>query len=62
MYEIEGKLLLPPLVRTIHGWAEQGPPPWECGSRRFLNGWLTCSCRVDWDCRTRSSLGTSNPS
>lgn len=59
MYEIEGKLLLPPLVRTAHGWSEQGPPRCECGSWRFLNGWLACSCRVDtygpghrlWSCR-----------
>lgn len=59
LYEWEGKLLLPPLVRTSRGWAQQQPPPCGCGSQSSLQGWTACSCRDDtvgpghttWICR-----------
>lgn len=51
--------VIPPLVRTAQGWAEQQPSDCSCGSRRFLVGWTACSCRRDtlapghrtWECQ-----------
>ncbi|GAB4097668.1 hypothetical protein GCM10028787_31430 [Brachybacterium horti] len=57
--EYGGMRLIPPLVRSAEGWAEQRPRECACGSRRFLVGWMACSCRTDtlgpghrtWECR-----------
>ena len=66
--ELEGKKLIPSLVRTSDGWAERRPGPCACGSSRALVGWAACSCRNDtvapghrtWECATcghRVALG-----
>lgn len=58
--ELDGRAILPPLIRTPHGWVEQQPV--GCGScegTRFLIGWTACGCRTDalapghrtWTCR-----------
>lgn len=59
LHEYGGKLLIPPLMRSPEGWAEQTPPSCECGSSRALIGWTACGCRTDtlapghrtWECR-----------
>src|SRR5699024_9652453 len=56
--ELEGKKLIPPLVRTVDGWAEPRPDPCLCGRGQLLVGWAACSCRDDavapghrtWEC------------
>lgn len=58
--ELDGLAIVPPLIRTPHGWTEQSPV--RCGScegTRFLIGSTACSCRTDtlapghrtWTCR-----------
>lgn len=68
LHEYGGKLLIPPLVRVKDGWAEQSPPPCQCGSSEAIVGWEACGCRTDtlapghrtWECRAcgeRAVLG-----
>ena len=66
--EYQGLQVIPPLIHTAQGWAEQQPMTCSCGSVQFLIGWTACSCRTDtvapghrtWECRAcghRSVLG-----
>lgn len=59
--ELDGQQIIPPLIRTPHGWVEQKPA--RCGAcegTRFLIGWTACACRTDtlapghrtWACQT----------
>lgn len=64
LYEYGGKLLIPPLMRSPEGWAEQMPPSCGCGCSRALVGWTACGCRTDrlapghrtWECRANGNL------
>lgn len=71
--EFEGLRVIPPLVRTLEGWAEEQPSACGCGGERFLIGWTACSCRTDtlapghrtWEClacRRHDALGCLGPS
>ncbi|GAB4097801.1 hypothetical protein GCM10028787_32760 [Brachybacterium horti] len=59
--ELDGRTILPPLIRTPRGWAER--PPSRCGAcegTQLLVGWTACACRTDtlapghrtWTCQT----------
>lgn len=59
--ELDGRTLIPPLVRTRDGWAEQAPAQCSaCRGSQLLVGWTSCACRTDalapghrtWTCRT----------
>lgn len=46
--ELDGLAILPPLIRTPHGWIEQKPVRCgTCNGARFLIGWAACPCRPD---------------
>lgn len=60
LHELNGRVLLPPLIRTPAGWVEVRPVQCaQCDGRRLLIGWTSCSCRTDtsmgghrtWTCR-----------
>jgi hypothetical protein len=72
LHEVGGKRVLPPLVRSSAGWAEQGPTRCACGGTRFIIGWTACACRTDtlapghrtWICRHcehRTAVGCLGP-
>lgn len=62
---LDARELVPPLRRTVEGWAEPFPPACGCGSAQFLVGWTACSCGSDAvgpghrtrECRRRDVLG-----
>lgn len=69
LHEHNGKRVIPPLIRTPDGLAEQQPTPCpRCGAAEHLVGWHACNCRSDalmgghrtWICKAcdhRQSLG-----
>lgn len=72
MTESEGLQVIPALLRTREGWAEEQPSVCACGSEQFLIGWTACSCRTDtispghrtWECLACSrctALGCLGP-
>lgn len=48
LHEHGGLQIIPPLIRTRYGWAEQSPTPCpQCGATEHLVGWHACMRRDD---------------